>query len=74
LALLKADDAYHRRAVEFHRMQWPRIVTTDCILLELGDACCSPRHHGDFLALYEALSQDERVQIVRLSRSCWNAE
>lgn len=26
-----------------------------------------PRHHGDFLALYEALSRDERIQIVRLT-------
>lgn len=32
-----------------------------------GDACCNPRHHGDFLALYEALSRDERIQIVRLT-------
>ena len=67
LALLKADDPYQRRALELHRIKWLRLVTTDCVLLEVGDACCQPRHHGDFLALYEALAQDERVEIVRLT-------
>lgn len=67
LALLKADDAHHRRALEFHRVKWQRIIITDCVLLEVGDACSHPRHHGDFLALYEALAQDERMQIVRLT-------
>jgi uncharacterized protein len=67
LALLKADDSHHRRALELHRVKWRRIVTTDCVLLEVGDACSQPRHHGDFLALYEALAHDERVEIVRLT-------
>ena len=67
LALLKADDLHHWRALEFHRVKWRRIVTTDCVLLEVGDACCHPRHHGDFLALYEAVAQDQRMEIVRLT-------
>jgi predicted nucleic acid-binding protein len=67
LALLKADDSHHRLSLEFHRVKWQRIITTDCVLLEVGDACSHPRHHGDFLALYEALAQDERMQIVRLT-------
>ena len=67
LALLKADDSHHERALECHRVKGRRIVTTDCVLLEVGDACNHPRHHGDFLALYEALAKDERVEIVRLT-------
>ena len=67
LALLKVDDSRHRRALELHRVRWQRIVTTDCVLLEVGDACCHPRHHGDFLALYGTLAQDVRVEIVRLT-------
>ena len=67
LALLKADDSHHRRALELHRVKWRQIVTTDCVLLEVGDACSNPQHHGDFLALYEALAKDERVEIVRLT-------
>jgi hypothetical protein len=48
LALLKADDAHHRRALEFHRVKWQRIITTDCVLLEVGDACS----HPDIMAIF----------------------
>ena len=67
LVLLRADDPKHSSALKFHRIKWRRIVTTDCVLLEVGDACSHPRHHGDFLALYEVLARDERVEIVRLT-------
>ncbi len=67
LALLKTDDPYHQRAVELHRVRWRRIITTDCVLLETGDACCDPADHGDFLALYESIPKDSRFEIVRLS-------
>jgi uncharacterized protein len=67
LALLKADDPYHARAVELHRVRWRKLVTTDCVLLETGDACCEPQDHGDFLALYDSLPRDSRVEIVRLT-------
>ncbi len=67
LALLKADDPYHLRAVGLHRVRWQKIVTTDCVLLETGDACCNPGDHSDFLALYESMGKDSRFQIVRLT-------
>jgi predicted nucleic acid-binding protein len=67
LALLKTDDPYHARAVGLHRIRWQKIVTTDCVLLETGDACCAPSDHGDFLALYESLPRDSRIQVVRLT-------
>jgi len=67
LALLKADDPYHTRAAEMHRVRWEKIVTTDCVLLETGDACCEAADHGDFLALYDSLPKDRRVEIVRLT-------
>jgi predicted nucleic acid-binding protein len=67
LALLKADDPYHAQAVKLHRVRWRKLVTTDCVLLETGDACCEPQDHGDFLALYDSLPKDSRVEIVRLT-------
>jgi len=67
LALLKADDPHHRRAVELHRVRWQKMATTDCVLLETGDACCDPGDHGDFLALYESITKDPRFQLVRLT-------
>src|SRR5439155_15299320 len=57
---------YHRRSVELHRVRWQKIMTTDCLLLETGDACCAPQDHDDFVALYESLRIDPRVQIARL--------
>jgi predicted nucleic acid-binding protein len=67
LALLKSDDPYHARAVELHRVRWQKLVTTDCVLLETGDACCAPDDHDDFLALYGSLRADSRVEIVHLT-------
>ena len=67
LALLNDDDPAHPQALIEHRRPWDRIVTTDCVLLEVGDALCDPRDHDDFLALYEALRADRRVRIIRLS-------
>jgi predicted nucleic acid-binding protein len=67
LALLKSDDPYHGRAVELHRVRWQNIVITDCVVLETGDACCAPKDHDDFLALYGSLRADSRVEIVRLT-------
>lgn len=67
LALLKASDPCHDRALKLHRVRWRRMITTDFVLLQVGDACSQWENHGDFLALLEASSRDERVEIVRLS-------
>ena len=67
LALLNADDPAHEQAVIEHRRPWQHIVTTDCVLLEIGDALCDPRDHDDFLALCESLQADQRIKIVRLT-------
>ena len=67
LALLNDEDPAHRQAVIEHRRTWQSVVTTDCVLLEVGDALCDPRDHDDFLALYESLPGDRRVKIVRLT-------
>ena len=62
LALFKSDDPYHGRAVELHRVRWQKIVTTECVLLETGDACCAPNDHDDFLALHGSLRADSPVE------------
>ena len=68
LALLNQNDPAHARAVIEHRRKWPGMVTTDCVLLEVGDAFCAPRDREDFLALHDALPLDGRIKIVRLDR------
>jgi predicted nucleic acid-binding protein len=67
LALLNEDDPGHPRAVIEHRRAWQTIVTTDCVLLETGDALCEPADHDDFLSLYATLRADRRVKFVRLT-------
>jgi uncharacterized protein len=67
LALLNDDERAHRRAVLEHRRTWQKIVTTDCVILELGDALCHPRDRDDFLALLENFDRDSRIKIVRLT-------
>ena len=68
LALLNEEDRSHRRALIEHRRPWQSIVTTDCVLLEVGDAFCDPRDHDDFLALYGSLQTDRRVNQAGLTR------
>ncbi len=72
LALLNEDESAHRPAVLEHRRNWQEIVTTDCVILEVGDALCHPRDRADFLALVESLDRDSRVKIVRLTSQLLN--
>ena len=67
LALVNSDEPTHAQAVLEHRRPWSNIVTTDCVLLEVGDALCDPRDHDVFLALYASLQRDQRLKIVRLT-------
>jgi uncharacterized protein len=68
LALLNQNDPAHAKAATLHRFRWNKILTTDCVLLELGDALCDPRDHDDFLRLLEALRSDPRVSVVHLTQ------
>jgi uncharacterized protein len=67
LASPNDNERAHRRAVLEHRRTWQKIVTTDCVILELGDALCHPRERDDFLALRESFNRDSRIKIVRLT-------
>jgi predicted nucleic acid-binding protein len=67
LALLNDGERAHRRAILEHRRAWQRIVTTDCIILEVGDALCALKDRDDFLALLSSLEDDSRIKIVRLT-------
>lgn len=65
LALLNDRDPAHSRALA--ESQPPRsIVTSEFILLELGNACARAEDHADFLALVAGLRASPRIQIVPL--------
>ena len=72
IALLNAKDPAHKRAVAEHRRKDQRIVTSDTILLEVGDALCHPCDRDDFLALYEFLQKDKRIKVIRLTPALLN--
>lgn len=55
----------HGRALSASAEGLP-IVTTEFILLELGNACARAEDHADFLALVEGMRASSRMTIVPL--------
>ncbi len=68
LALLSADDAAHSRAVKLSDSLRSRIVTTDWVLMEIGDALCQPQMRSLFPPLLDHLRADPDVEIVEANR------
>lgn len=65
LALLDQRDPSHARALELSKCQ--RVVlTTEFILLELGNACARAEDHADFLALLAGIRASPRARVVPL--------
>lgn len=65
LALLNEDDPAHQRALTASAEK-KSIVTTEFILLELGNACARVEDHADFLALVAGMRASSRMTIVPL--------
>ena len=66
LALLRNTDRAHHRALAEARLT-RTIVTTEFILLELGNACARAEDHADFLALVKGMRASVRLKIISLS-------
>lgn len=71
LALLQDADPAHKQALAESRSN-RRIVTTEFILLELGNACARAEDHSDFLALVEGMRASPRITIVPLDSELLN--
>jgi len=65
LALLRGDDPVHFHALAESRAGHS-IITTEFVLLELGNACARATDHADFLALVAGLRASLRATIVPL--------
>jgi predicted nucleic acid-binding protein len=65
LALLRVDDPMHPHALTESRTT-RSIITTEFVLLELGNACARAADHADFLALVAGFRASPRVTIVPL--------
>ena len=65
LALLNDDDPMHERA-RSASTQIENIVTSEFVLLELGNACARAEDHADFLALVHGIRATPRISVVPL--------
>ena len=64
LALLDSTEIRHAKAVEAARDTELRLVTTEWVLAEFGDAYCHPGDRADFVSLYHSLANHTRVKII----------
>ena len=71
LALLRGDDPAHPRAMAEARLSRP-MVTTEFIVVELGNACARAADHADFLALVEGMRASPRCRIIPLDSRLLN--
>ena len=71
LALLRADDPAHAQALAGVTLNQP-IVTTEFILLELGNACARAEDHADFLAHVAGVRASPRIRIIPLDSRLFN--
>lgn len=71
LALLREDDPAHTPALARLMLNQP-IVTTEFILLELGNACARAADHTDFLAQVAGMRASPRIRIIPLDSRLLN--
>jgi predicted nucleic acid-binding protein len=71
LALLREDESGHARALTYAASNQV-ILTTEFILLELGNACARAEDHRDFLALVAGMRASPRGRIISLDSHLFN--
>ena len=71
LALLNDSEPDHARALAESKLS-RTIVTTEFVLLELGNSCARAEDHADFLALVAGMRASPRVKIIPLSLELLN--
>jgi hypothetical protein len=73
LALLNGRDRHHQIAIELARRERRSNVTSEFVLLEVGNALCGvPLGRDRFLALIERVRQLENVTIVPATHGLFN--
>lgn len=71
LALLDDTEPDHGRTLAESKIS-RLIVTTEFVLLELGNACARAEDHADFLALVAGMRASPRVKIIPLASELFN--
>ena len=66
-ALLDRRDAMHARAIMESRVPQRKFVTTEAVLMELGDALNLPEERGEFTAIVEMVRKSAAWDLVPAS-------
>lgn len=64
IALLDASDARHLEAVAWSRHRGISFLTTEYVLLELGDAFHAPDQRDEFVVFQDAVRADSKFRVV----------
>lgn len=67
LAMMNVRDSCHRKAVALSDTLAGRIVTTQWVLVEVGDAFSKPQDRDRFLELLQLIEEDKRFEVVLAS-------
>src|SRR5258706_8695763 len=73
IALLDSADPMHSRAVEWSRKREFRILTTEYVLLELGDAFHAPLKREEFAEFQDAVRADSKFRLLPSSPKLYDA-
>lgn len=66
-ALLDRSEAMHARAIVESRAPQRRFVTTEAVLMELGDALNQPDERGEFTAIVDMVRKNSAWELVPAS-------
>ncbi|NLF73740.1 MAG: type II toxin-antitoxin system VapC family toxin [Candidatus Anammoximicrobium sp.] len=69
LALWNAEDRGHAKALAFTNDYHEAMLTTDWVVVELGDALARPPNRERFLRLFRVLQRQPELTIIPASRS-----
>ncbi len=74
IALLSSTDKYHQQAeklAEQMEMKETKLVTTQAIVLEIGNALAKMRYRRAAIELIDSFIEDPNIEIVSLSQRLW---
>ncbi len=72
-ALLDRGDARHAQAIVESRTPQRRFVTTEAVLMELGDALHLPGERGEFTAIVDLVRKSAAWELVPASAALFQA-
>jgi predicted nucleic acid-binding protein len=64
IALVRPDDENHQGSLEFDRQFSGQYLTSEFVLIELGNWLADPRNRGVFLEIARVLRSDPRTAIL----------